>query len=875
MATNTNTVTDLEIKLANPNKSDKELIATWNWDKKNTAGYKVKWQYYTGDTKEYGNEVLVVKDESSKMTFTDLDGSNKTTITVGSNKTTEYRPTKKVWITGSTDDSCTSKNALYTAPDNALQVRLFVTPIAKKVKKKDATGKEVEVAAWTAEQRKAFFNVSKVAKPNAGDYTINISSETQSSRVILTLSCDISSEDDDLTKTIDFQVIENDATIYKTVNNLNVTLGHVTTTVEAHGNSSYKIRARGKTKYNVYSDWTNFSSSVKTPPVAATTTTSGIQIITPSTDIEDTSSSSDGIIADAARYSDVRITKLTAYDSTSVLVEFAESKVVDDYTIEYTDNKLLYNTNQASSVTAVKSPALITSLETGKKWYFRIRGNNEAGSSEWATINEIMLGTTPKSPTTWSSSLTGNIDQGITLYWIANSEDNFTPKESELFINIISSDAGKLGVKSKVIANDKEDGTINDILSYDLGTAIKELFPQIQSTEVSLSWYVRTKGSLDDWSENSTERTINSYALPSLSVGVSGTNDTIVEGAMIFPLSFDCSVYPLTQSVIGCSIEIFATTDYDTADENGTLNHIINGSRIFNRVSNVSRNYFSIVLQAGDIILENNTTYDYKIIAYMNSGMTATYEGSFTWVVAETDINLTHSIIEPMDDNYTVKILPICRNDYLVDIPFVDLSVYRRNVDGTLTTIAEGLPSATNVVVTDMHPALDYSRYRIVGRHRQSGMVAVYDMPYYPNNIPYIVITWDDTSGIFVGTELSDADATVWSGNVLVLPFNIDITDNYTPDNALVKYVGRKKPVKYDGTQVSHTTTINTDIPKDDIETLELIRKLASWQGDVYIREPTGTGYYASINVSYNIKHLALVIPVTLSITEVEGDDSQ
>ena len=41
--------------------------------------------------------------------------------------------------------------------------------------------------------------------------------------------------------------------------------------------------------------------------------------------------------------------------------------------------------------------------------------------------------------------------------------------------------------------------------------------------------------------------------------------------------------------------------------------------------------------------------------------------------------------------------------------------------------------------------------------------------------------------------------------------------------------------------------------------------------GDVYVREPSGSGYWANIKVSYNQKHCALTIPVTLNITRVEG----
>lgn len=41
--------------------------------------------------------------------------------------------------------------------------------------------------------------------------------------------------------------------------------------------------------------------------------------------------------------------------------------------------------------------------------------------------------------------------------------------------------------------------------------------------------------------------------------------------------------------------------------------------------------------------------------------------------------------------------------------------------------------------------------------------------------------------------------------------------------------------------------------------------------GDVYVREPSGTGYWANITVSLSKKHLDTTIPVSFSVKRVEG----
>ena len=110
-----------------------------------------------------------------------------------------------------------------------------------------------------------------------------------------------------------------------------------------------------------------------------------------------------------------------------------------------------------------------------------------------------------------------------------------------------------------------------------------------------------------------------------------------------------------------------------------------------------------------------------------------------------------------------------------------------------------------------------------------------------------------------------------WSGSMLKLPYNIDVSDNHRNDVALVEYIGREHPVSYYGTQLGETSTWNTTIPRDDEETLYNIRRLARWMGDVYIREPSGSGYWANVTVSYSQKHCVVTIPVTFSITRVSG----
>lgn len=201
----------------------------------------------------------------------------------------------------------------------------------------------------------------------------------------------------------------------------------------------------------------------------------------------------------------------------------------------------------------------------------------------------------------------------------------------------------------------------------------------------------------------------------------------------------------------------------------------------------------------------------------------------------------------------------------------ITLSVYRREFDGTFTELATGLKNTDQTFVTDPHPALDYARYRIVAITDSTGAVSYYDAPGYPINEVGVIIQWNEDWSTFDTTEESEMVQPPWSGSLLRIPYNIDVSDSNSPDVSLIEYIGRKRPVSYYGTQIGDSSTWNMEIPKDDKETLYALRRLSIWMGDCYVREPSGSGYWANVKVSFSQKHCEVKIPVSLSITRVEG----
>jgi hypothetical protein len=166
---------------------------------------------------------------------------------------------------------------------------------------------------------------------------------------------------------------------------------------------------------------------------------------------------------------------------------------------------------------------------------------------------------------------------------------------------------------------------------------------------------------------------------------------------------------------------------------------------------------------------------------------------------------------------------------------------------------------------------LDFARYRIVAIDDSTGAISYTDIPGYPIGIKSVIIQWDETWGNFQTTSEEPLQEISWAGSMLKLPYNIDVSDSNSMDVSLIEYVGRSHPVSYYGTQLGIKSTWNVEIIKSDKDTLYGLRRLAIYTGDVYVREPSGTGYWANISVSFGQKHCEMTIPVTLTITRVEG----
>lgn len=203
--------------------------------------------------------------------------------------------------------------------------------------------------------------------------------------------------------------------------------------------------------------------------------------------------------------------------------------------------------------------------------------------------------------------------------------------------------------------------------------------------------------------------------------------------------------------------------------------------------------------------------------------------------------------------------------------PNIELSIYRREAGGSYVAIAEGIDNSVQssdsaVTFRDPHPSFNSCTYRIVARNTENGATGFTDITEVLAETS-VVIQWDETWNDIEENE----EGEIFEGSILELPANIKLSDSNNIDVNFAEYIGRARPVAYYGTQKGESPSINCEFEKSDSEKLKLLRQLMNYSGNVYVREPSGLGYWAGVSVSYNKDYNELTIPVTLSITPVEG----
>ncbi len=718
-----------------------------------------------------------------------------------------------VWFDGGSS-SVKMNNATYSVPTNATRIKVTVKPVSKTY-----TSGDSEVSYWSSEETTVEMNVADLPPNQLSAPTVTIEKYQ--------LKAEISNIEDAKCQDVEFEVVKGNDTFTSGKTTVKTARATFTCTIDA--GSSYRVRCRAINYINnqaVYGEWSQYSSETDSIPGIPTNV------------------------------------KVEVESTTSVKVSWDSINTATSYKVEYATNKLYFDaSSEVKSQTVETNYVILTGLESGHDFYFRVQAINSKGSSGWSDIINKIVGTKPEAPTTWSLTTTAIIGDPVTLYWTHNSED--ASKQYEAQIELV------MNGKADIITIDTSEVEVKDnetkIYSYDL-----DLTSYTEGVEIY--WRVRTRGVSYEYSDWSIQRKINTYAPPTLTI-TAGNNTTDAEDGYLkyYPYYINLSAGPAAQQAISYHISIYAEASYITEDTTGKKTVVNAGEEVYSKNFTASSNQLSTSLQPSDCILENNEPYSIKATVSMNSGLTATAESRFT-VSWDENIFYPDARIAFDKKSLCCYVNPYCYDESYNIVEDVVLSVYRREFNGQFTEIATDIPNTGSVSVTDPHPALDYARYRVVARGSNTNVVNFADIPGIPTNVSGTVIQWDEQYSSFDVLGSSDAVETPFMGGSMVhLPFNLDVSESSEIDSSLVEYIGRESPVSYYGTQKGLTFTASTDVIRSDKETLYALRRLQNWAGDVYIREQNGLGYNAFVTVTFTTKHDDLTIPVSITVKKVEG----
>lgn len=788
--------------------TDKDMFCTWTFNRANTGGYSIEVWYDTGS----GGWRNQVKD------------SNTTLQQYG-----------------------------FTANANAKKVMLKIKPYSTTYR----DGQGNEHYHWTDGQWvEVIYDFSNNPPLIPSTPTVVLDPNTGK------LTCSLSNISEDINgNQIEFVVYKDN--IYKYKSGIaNITTAddgantrYVSIVFDVEPGGSYTVRCRAIRNGNIYSNWSDYTDSIKTIPLAPTAIT------------------------------ELRPQVISEQGSKQygVYIEWTPVDTAKNYEIQYTTDPTYFDvSSNVESVTTDETQGnkmLITGIELGHEYFFRVRSINDSGNSGWTPVKSTKLGSRPSAPTTWSNTQNCVTTEILRLYWTHNSTDGSLESLARIHFTIINT------MHPELVPNEIIKTIRNDRPEEDKGkTSVFELNPQDSSWGLSegciIKWKVQTAGVVEEYSDWSIEREINVYVQPEVAVDIKNQNGQSMNEVSSFPFYINVLATPPSQIPISYYVEIVANQGYETVDDVGKRLVVNQGDKVYQKYFDPTDSAWEFMLEMtpGNIDLMSGISYTVNCTVAMNSGLTASNSTTFDVIWNDLFYEVGANIILNKD-TLEASINPYC-NEFYTDeasgeiLPKLTenctLSIYRREYDGSFTLIAEEINNSENTYVVDPHPALDYARYRVTATSKDTGSISFGDIKAVKFGEPSLVIQWAEEWTKFETTD-EELEEPAYAGSMIKIPYNVDISESAKIDVEKIDYVGRQHPVSYYGTKTNESFTGNVEIPREDINLIYDLRRLAKYAGDVYVREPSGIGYWATITVSFSLKHNAVTVPVTFNITRVEG----
>ncbi len=491
----------------------------------------------------------------------------------------------------------------------------------------------------------------------------------------------------------------------------------------------------------------------------------------------------------------------------------------------------------------------VSGLETGVKWYFRVRLAVEADGAlsygPYSDNAEVDLSSAPAAPVLVLSAAVAAKGNMITASWGYVSTDSTNQAYAEICTATLNNGVITYG---SVIARAKTEQHV-DITLGDGWVTGNTYNLCVRVTSAS--------GHVSEWSDPVPVQiadplvcTITSTSLETETIPVSEDN----------PEAYTINVLtemPLTATITGAGTGGVTTLIIERAAEY----HMIRPDDL--QTDGYEGETVVLIRQDGEnqITVNNEDLIGcldegapYRLIAVIEDGLgqsdTQTIDFTVQW---EHQAGVPSGTVENI--GLVTKITPAAPTGAEAgDV----CDIYRISADRPELIIQNG-EFGTDYI--DPYPAIGEGKgHRIVCRTANGDYITATDQPAWTDLIEQAVI---DEYSIIVDFD----------GRQLILPYNITLSNKWTKEFQLTSYLGGSKQGDWNrgGTR---TATYNVILTEDeDADTIEGMRYLADYHGICHIRTPEGSSYACDIQVSENNAYSdGITVSYTLTTTRVDPE---
>ena len=486
----------------------------------------------------------------------------------------------------------------------------------------------------------------------------------------------------------------------------------------------------------------------------------------------------------------------------------------------------------------------ISGLDTGVTWYIRVRlfiGGNDPVYGAYSEIVPIDLSSAPSIPVLTLTPAVVTRDGNVTASWTYVTKDG--TMQAGATVAIVTEVSGTL-VYSDVAATSTAQYVSIDAAEWQTG-----------ETYALAVKVLSESGAESEWSEPVTVAVAEPMTC---SITDTSLEEETVTDDTVSRLVNSLKEMPLTVTVEGAgdygttTVMIVRTVDYamDRPDESQFIGYAGETIALITQVGEAE-----ITIDADTLIGHLDDGAMYRIVATVQDGLGQTADDFIDF-----EVHWTHQAVAPeatveIDEDNGIAILTPIEPDGAAAGDVCD--IYRLSVDRPQLIIPAAIWGTDYV---DPYPAIgENGGYRFVLRTANGDYIT-------DDN----ELAWTD-----VREEFESEDNIIEFGTGAIrLRYNVDLSSAWTKDFSETKYLGGSVQGDWNPAVSRASSVTSVVIAEDDQETIEAMRRLATWAGICHIRTKDGSSYAADVQVSekYAVAEGHKLATFDLKITRVDAE---